>query len=543
MSGLRERDPIQQLSRKRNHRHVRLLHAVYGFVNHAGETLELAKILRLLCTSLVESFDCSWSAVWLTEKDRRRLFFAHGLYHPSPLKSLMLPRDHAFCTWLAGHWKPVLGRALKSKRLDPAAQAVLKQMEPSGLIPLHSKSRLLGFVVLGRRMPRKAFSAMERVCLETLGHQAAVAIERSQLTQETLAMRQSWDKLLEGSASGIFVVDAGGRITVWNQAMASITGLSWNEVEGRHYLAVLPLLDRGDPIRDALHTGKSHRLENLETIFKNRCCRYHLSVYPLRQLPGRVTGILGILENLSKQHELEERVKRTERLASVGKIASTLAHEVRNPLNAIKGAVTYLQSKYAHEPLLVRFTQIIDQEITRLNTFVENFLRSARRSQPRFTATDVNYVLSQTVDLMRLQAVNHNVQIEMHLGLVPVIQADPEQLRQVFINLCRNAIEAMPQGGTLWIQSEVNGTRSVQITFQDTGHGIPAEIQARLFEPFLTSKEKGTGLGLFIAREILESHGGGIRVHSVPGQGTRCTLTLPVREAPVYGASTRPSGG
>jgi signal transduction histidine kinase len=231
-----------------------------------------------------------------------------------------------------------------------------------------------------------------------------------------------------------------------------------------------------------------------------------------------------------------ERMKERDRLAALGEMAAGLAHEIRNPLGAIKGAAQLLTSPVpAQDP--GEFLQIIVEEVNRLNRVVTQFLDYARPYKGDAAEVKVNEVVRRTLTLLEGEGAAGHVRFEVRLDeTLPPIRGDAEQLRQVFLNLGLNALQAMPQGGKLTISTQTRSPRRlgagsfVEIRFQDTGVGIAREHLKNLFIPFFTTKEKGTGLGLPISQRIVTQHGGVIEVRSEPGRGTTFLVFLPVAE-------------
>jgi two-component system sensor histidine kinase HydH len=253
-----------------------------------------------------------------------------------------------------------------------------------------------------------------------------------------------------------------------------------------------------------------------------------------------VAASIGVTLQNSRVYEL---MQERDRLAALGQMAAGLAHEIRNPLGSIKGAAQVLQPivQETNDASIKEFLNIIVEEVDRLNKIVSQFLDYARpyRGDPR--PLDVNDVVRKTLSLMEKEEGGHKVEITTSLfeGL-PQVRADAEQLRQVFLNLSINAIQAMPGGGKLQVSSSLRrSTRRgataafLEVRFRDTGVGIPPGDLKNMFVPFFTTKEKGTGLGLPISRRIAENHGGTIEVRSKPGAGSTFTVLLPI-EADVY---------
>jgi two-component system sensor histidine kinase HydH len=254
-------------------------------------------------------------------------------------------------------------------------------------------------------------------------------------------------------------------------------------------------------------------------------------------------GVAASISVTLQNSQVYERMKERERLAALGQMAAGLAHEIRNPLGSIKGAAQVLLPivEETNDGSIKEFLNIIVEEVDRLNKIVSQFLDYARpyRGDPR--PLDVNDVVRRTLQLLEKVEEEHKVEISTALveGL-PQVRADAEQLRQVFLNLSLNAIQATPEGGKLQVSSSLRrSTRRgataafLEVRFRDTGVGIPPSDLKSLFIPFFTTKEKGTGLGLPISQRIIENHGGTIEVRSKPGAGSTFTVLLPI-EADVF---------
>jgi signal transduction histidine kinase len=246
--------------------------------------------------------------------------------------------------------------------------------------------------------------------------------------------------------------------------------------------------------------------------------------------------------------QVYERMKERDRLAALGQMAAGLAHEIRNPLGAIKGAAQFLQppasgASRVDPTATTEFLNIIVEEVNRLNKIVSQFLDYARPYRGEQEPLDVNDVVKKTLQLLAKEGAMRGVDVIPSLGeALPPVRADAEQLLQVFLNLALNAVQAMTEGGRLFVSSSIRrATRRgaaaafLEVRFRDTGVGIPPGDLRNLFIPFFTTKEKGTGLGLPISQRIIENHGGTIEVRSQMGSGATFTVLLPV-ESDAYAA-------
>lgn len=240
-----------------------------------------------------------------------------------------------------------------------------------------------------------------------------------------------------------------------------------------------------------------------------------------------------MMRNLSRIHD---ELVRSEKLISLGRLSAGVAHEIRNPLNAIKGAIIYLQRKRSEDPLIKDYTRLVLEEIDRLSQFVTEFLYFARQAKPKRLPTDLNKLIQSTQNLFKKHSEEKGITFHPILEKdLPIVFIDGNQIEQVLVNLFINAIEAMPGGGKLMILTRTFKEGEdplhpswIKIKVKDTGVGIPREHLKNIFDPFFSTKETGTGLGLPISLGIIEAHGGTLRITSQPGEGTRVTIKLPI---------------
>lgn len=226
--------------------------------------------------------------------------------------------------------------------------------------------------------------------------------------------------------------------------------------------------------------------------------------------------------------QTEEQLRRADRLSALGELSAGMAHEIRNPLGAIKGAAEILKDDYGPDAPKAEFIRILLKETDRLNAIVEEFLNFARPKPPTFGETDINQVLDSVLTLTAQSARKSGISVEKRLDpSIGMRNLDSELLKQAFLNLILNAIQAMPNGGTLTVETKLkNGF--IMATIADTGTGISAAHRKRLFTPFFTTKNDGTGLGLAITFRIVQNHKGAIDVESEEGKGTAFTVRIPV---------------
>ncbi|MEW5745434.1 MAG: ATP-binding protein [Nitrospirota bacterium] len=244
-----------------------------------------------------------------------------------------------------------------------------------------------------------------------------------------------------------------------------------------------------------------------------------------------VEGFNEMIKKLkSSIRELEESNKektRLEKLSALGEMSMTVAHEIKNPLNAIRGSVSYLKQNFEGE-VLREFLSVIDDETKRLNEIVTSILRYARPIPLNLQVADINRLVSETVDLVRQEATERNVEVALALDeRIPAFRFDPQQLKQALLNVLVNALESTDAGDTVRVATETFDSR-VRLVVKDTGAGISEEALSQIFKPFFTTKTRGSGLGLACVERIVKDHKGDIAVVSAPGKGTEVAITLPL---------------
>ena len=258
------------------------------------------------------------------------------------------------------------------------------------------------------------------------------------------------------------------------------------------------------------------------------------SLSPLLDGNGRHQGYIPT-QDLTPLREMEESVRRSERFAGIGKMAAGIAHEIRNPLASMSGSIQMLSQSGSLDHTGNRLMKIVLRETDRLNSLVTEFLQFARPNPPEFEQIHLRHVLDEMILVFRYlhfsntPASRPDLDVNLRMESEIQIQADPRQLRQVFWNLLNNSVQAMPDGGTIDIVVEKRA-REVEVQVLDQGVGIPVDRLDRIFDPFYSTKKDGTGLGLALVHRIIEEHEGRIHVVSSPGEGTRFSVILPIKQ-------------
>ncbi|USG68345.1 ATP-binding protein [Brevibacillus ruminantium] len=253
-----------------------------------------------------------------------------------------------------------------------------------------------------------------------------------------------------------------------------------------------------------------------------------VSYVPLRNQYDQEAGWMVAFSDITEQERVQEYLHQSEKLAMVGQLAAGAAHEIRNPLTVIYGFIQLLEQRLPEEEKDRHYLPLILVEIERVNRIVTELLMLSKPSEPNYRETSLSEVLDSILPLMKGEAALHGIEILDLSDKNTKLEVDVEQLKQIMLNLMKNSIEAMGDGGELQIQSEVVDS-SVRIHVRDSGSGIPSEHLVKIFDPFFSLKEDGTGLGLPISRRMVENHGGSMQIFSQLGEGTEIVITLPLR--------------
>ena len=340
--------------------------------------------------------------------------------------------------------------------------------------------------------------------------------------------RQQYRSLFEYSPDIVSMLDLNGTITNLNPQFEKITGFSRDEYIGRNLADLIPDTQRQivlDKVANVVE-NQSPQMFELELLHKNG----KPLIFQSTSLPiivnDQIAGIICNSRDVTELRETEERLRRTDKLSVVGELSASVAHEIRNPLTSLKGLVQLLQMEDEKHQL---YYQIMIDELNRINHIVSELLLLAKPQQIKYTEADLQVILHDVISLLKTEASLHNIQIEFEILSHPVMmECEPNQLKQLFINIVKNAIEASSAGDVVNITLQ-SADNNVTVVVKDQGVGISKELLERIGEPFYSSKEKGTGLGMTVSFKIVQSHNGTIKFKSEPEKGTEVIVQLPIK--------------
>jgi len=374
------------------------------------------------------------------------------------------------------------------------------------------------------------------------------------LRREATAVWEFNHALTAAQQRAVIAIDQQGRVTYLSAAGAELLGVRPQEALGADCSRILrPAVDGEHP----LLRGLEGDLGEIEFYVSNRAGRdlpISLRMQRIRDPRGEPRGLIGLFLDLTEERALGQETRRRERLAVIGELVAGAAHEIRNPLTAIGNCAQILQMRFAEDEKNRKMADLILSEMQRLDRIVTSMLRFARPGPPRLRETQLDQLVRERMQMEEPICQRQGIRCEVRVsGAIPPIYVDPEQMQQVFQNLTRNAIQAMPDGGRLSVEvgvvkrrrhmrrrlgrratdrvhvpTEGPRARFVRVGVRDTGGGIPEEVLPRIFDPFFTTRSEGTGLGLAVSQSIVQEHGGLIAARSVQGKGTVFEVDLPV---------------
>ncbi len=355
-------------------------------------------------------------------------------------------------------------------------------------------------------------------------------VQSNRATKASLTRIKAFsDNVVENMPIGLIALDDHHRIAACNHIAESVLQLSVPNVMGKNADQMLParLWEVVEGFDEQDHVIE----EEIDcTIADGGVVPLEISASILQDVNGVFLGYILLFKDLTEVRSLRREITRSQRLASIGRLAAGVAHEIRNPLSSIKGFATYFKERYPDAPQDQNTANIMIAEVDRLNRVVGQLLEFARPVPVSPKLTSLKDLVDDSVRLIEQKAKEKQITVKtLNSAKMDNAMIDPDRINQVLLNLYLNAIESMRPGGALGVELSVaEENHRLEIRVSDTGCGIPGEHLSRIFDPYFTTKSTGTGLGLAIAHNIMEAMGGKIDISSRPGKGTTITLTLPI---------------
>jgi len=498
--------------------------------------LELDSLLSYLAEMIDRTFKVEMVAVYL-RNDARHAFVPQLLHHSPRWEHPPLEPQAFGSTPLADALRLSRRTIVREEILAHvglgvplAAADQLRVIGAEVAIPFLHDATLSGFLLVGAKLSGDPYFVEDIDLLSTLAAQADIAIKNAQLYRQVVLINDYIENILSTIESGVIAISPDETITLFNAAAGRMTGVDPVAVKGR------TLRDLPGAVADALRATTSDgqpraQVEGLVQDTTGRLTPVICSTSVLRDRMNATLGAVAVFSDLTRLHELEGEKRRAERLASIGALASGITHEIKNPLVAIKTFAELLPERFSDDEFRRDFSKIVVQEIERIDELIAR-LRGMATPESRRALVDVRPSMQETLALLRGQIEQSHVGLKViYEENLPLVEADKAQLKQLFLNLCMNALEAMRSGGRLDIRVGsriVDDKRVLCVAVSDTGAGIPPQLLENIFDPFVTTKPQGSGLGLSICRGIADAHRARIyAVNNTDGPGATLLVEFP----------------
>ena len=402
---------------------------------------------------------------------------------------------------------------------------------------------VLGHLVVDNRASGRSIDPRQLELLEMLAEYLAIALRNSRLYGEIAETKRELEQVIACAGDAIIAIDAGDRVRSWNPAAERIFGLRADEAVGRPVGELIPPADYEEARHRLAGGTATSTIETRPVLDKSRARSLAVTLSALHGRHGGLEGLIAIVRDTTLQREVEKQLQQSEKLRALGQLAGGIAHDFNNLLQAILGYAQLMKGNLDDGALVQRSLNVVEAAAIDGAETVRRIQQFARlRPDEPFVRVDIGQIVHDAVAITRPRweerAARDNRPLDLRLELpgVPPVSGRPAALTEMLTNLILNALDAMPDGGSLCISTRADAGRLVVLTVADTGIGMAEDVQRRIFEPFFSTKgEAGSGLGLAMAYSIVRRHGGDITVDSAPGRGTTFTITLPVapeRQAP-----------
>ena len=503
--------------------------------------LDKKTLSKFFLQTLMQATDSSWGVLWLLDEENGNYHLAGKVGNRKDQlwidEDFFLNQNLALVNLIKKERRLLLREEIssffKNRKNENNIEDRLRRSDFSLVIPLLLKDSLKECIFLGEKRSGDLFSPYELQALTLFSDQTAIALANAQLFQRIQRMKEYNERIVNNVDSGLIVVNGEGRITTFNRKIEEMIVLSSNEILGKTP-EVLP-----SPLNEIIvkcwQTKKPISIPGLTLkIGRNDNLVVSLNASLIDEHEGR-GGVVIILTDLTEVRRLEEKIRQTDKMASIGSMVSQLAHEIKNPLSSIRVFTELLPEKFQDEEFRKTFFSLVSQEIKRIDSLITRMLNLGRVDTAQYKTVSIRELIKDVLSSFDLQLRKKNIEIKLtHHGALPLIRADPQSLKEVFSNILTNSIQAMPQGGSINISTRRKkdgdtGKSLVEISITDEGGGIPKKYAHRIFDPFFTTKQRGSGLGLYVCYQIIKTHQGEITVRNTDS-GANFTILLPIPE-------------
>jgi len=520
----------------------RLLSSVHKISGLLTQPVSLDSVLTAIVEETAHVFGYDRVAIYLVSKDKRLLECKYEIgFAPEEMeiafqRPFNLERHECIETLVVKTGNTIYIRDYSAdSRVTYLDRKVSEKQNRFATIavPLNLRDSVIGLIEADRGGYPLVLTEEDIQHLSIFANQASIIIENTRLYEQLVNERNFAENVVESSPNCILVVNCDGTIRMVNPLAESIFCLEPGAAVGKPASEVF-----GEPLRTIIREaidGKTS--DGREVVVKRRegaRTILDVSTSQLKSQGGTVLGAVLIATDLTEAKKTEEWMRRVDRLSSLGQLSAGVAHEIRNPLASINFNIQLLSKRIQPDEKTIRIINNSLAGVERIKGLVKGMLDFSRPAPPQLKRESIHRAVEDAISLMDSQFSKHGIRVVQKLAAeAPDITFDSRQIQQVFVNILLNALQAMPEGGTVTVESRLGGetkelSRYLSVYISDTGAGIPREHFSKIFDPFFTTKPEGTGLGLSIAHKVLEQHGAQIEIRSRVGQGTMFIIRFPI---------------
>jgi len=520
----------------------RLLSSVHKISGLLTQPVSLDSVLTAIVEETAHVFGYDRVAIYLVSKDKRLLECKYEIgFAPEEMeiafqRPFNLERHECIETLVVKTGNTIYIRDYSAdSRVTYLDRKVSEKQNRFATIavPLNLRDSVIGLIEADRGGYPLVLTEEDIQHLSIFANQASIIIENTRLYEQLVNERNFAENVVESSPNCILVVNCDGTIRMVNPLAESIFCLEPGAAVGKPASEVF-----GEPLRTIIREaidGKTS--DGREVVVKRREGARTILDVSTSQLKSQGETVLGavlIATDLTEAKKTEEWMRRVDRLSSLGQLSAGVAHEIRNPLASINFNIQLLSKRIQPDEKTIRIINNSLAGVERIKGLVKGMLDFSRPAPPQLKRESIHRAVEDAISLMDSQFSKHGIRVVQKLAAeAPDITFDSRQIQQVFVNILLNALQAMPEGGTVTVESRLGGetkelSRYLSVYISDTGAGIPREHFSKIFDPFFTTKPEGTGLGLSIAHKVLEQHGAQIEIRSRVGQGTMFIIRFPI---------------
>lgn len=511
--------------------HQRLL-ILYGFANVISTILDIELLLNEVMNVVFGLVQADRGAIFLPDSKTGELVRgASRSRHTNSTRGNDGVSGNAIIDFVLREKKALLtADASSDSRFKDTEPVRIQGIRSCLCVPLTSQHQVLGVIYVDSQQPDN-FLKEQLTLITGIANQTAVALENIESVQRLKEERKRVEDILKALPVAILSMNEEGRISFVNPRAEKLFCVEAKECLNRPYRSFFsgvfrPLLSFITP---ALQEGEKVVLEEVVCGDPDHPILLQVNIVPLKE--GAIQkGVLLALDDITEKKRLEREVLNAEKLSAIGEMTAGLIHEINNPLNIISGRAQLLLMGENGAPEISKAARIIWEQVDRATSITEKLLSFARQRFPQLRPVTLKGLLEKFLETMEGEFASQKVRLVKEFSNAPLpILGDAEQLEEVFVNLARNAIQAMPNGGIFSVIAK-NEEEAARVFFRDTGCGISPENLSKIFIPFFTTKSRGTGLGLSIVHGIVKNHGGTLEVQSQVGEGSTFILTIPLKK-------------